>query len=301
MSNVLVVGLNPAWQQIVTLPSLVPGAVCRATRCEEFASGKGLNAARALARLGHRVSLLQVLAGDRGARIAAECEARGIRSLAVTVPGETRTCVTLLHGGQTTEIVNPFSVPPGDAATLGDRLLAQLPDAGRPDALLVCGSTPAGLSPGLHTEIVARVREAAGDETLILWDSVAGLTRDALARIDWLKINAGEYAALAPAPDDVAARVSVLITDGAAPATARLSGIPWTCHLPPLDAVVNPIGAGDAATAALADALLRGLGAREAAGRALAAASASCLETAPASWDPGIATRIEAALRWERP
>src|SRR5690606_10469609 len=288
-----IAGLNPAWQQIFTVPHLRPDAVNRAEAYAELASGKGMNVAKVLAARGHEVTLWQVLAGENGQRLQAACARLGIRSAHAFTDGDTRVCATLLHAGRTTEVIAPFSVA-ADAA-LADRLLAAVPDEPF-DALLVCGTVPAGLDDAVLA--TARTRLST---LLTIWDSVAGLTPDVLPRVNWLKVNAEEYRALAPALA-AAASPSLLITDGARPAFVKTRGGPGAyCAVPRLDALVNPIGAGDTATAMLADGLLRGLDAHTASARALAAAAASCLNVLPAVWDAADAARLEAGLRWLDP
>jgi 1-phosphofructokinase len=285
-----VAGLNPAWQQVFVLPGLRTGEVNRAGAYRALASGKGLNAAKVLARRGHAVSILQILAGASGKRVLEACSALGVRSLHVRTEGETRACATLLHDGRATEIIAPFSV--ADAA-LPDQLLGRVRDGAAYDALLICGTMPGGLPDGLHAALAARVRAP-----LLLWDSVAGLTEGLLPRVSWIKVNAEEHRALAPLLERSPARPSLLITDGAAPAAARIAEAAWRCTVPPPEAVLNPIGAGDTVAAMLADGLLRGLDARAAIAGALAAASASCANLLPAEWEPREAARIERDIRW---
>jgi fructose-1-phosphate kinase PfkB-like protein len=294
MAKILVVGLNPAWQQLFVLPSLKPGAVHRATDYAALASGKGMNAAKILAARGHAVSLLQVLAGENGQRVQAACERLGIRSLHVSVPGDTRVCATLMHAGETTEVIAPFVVTDPN---ISQELLGCVPQENF-DALLVCGTLPSGIPESLYGALADRIAAP-----LTIWDSVAGLSADALARVTWLKVNAEEYRALAPLLTVADSDPALLITDGAAPATVRLPKTETVrsirCHVPKLDAIVNPIGAGDTVTAMLADGLLRGLDARAAIASALAAAAASCLNRLPAVWDEADAARLEPQIRWE--
>ena len=81
MAPILVVGLNPAWQKILEFEVLEPGEVNRARSLVQLASGKGMNAAKVLRRLGHEVHLLQVLGGSNGQRCLEGCMSLGIRSL----------------------------------------------------------------------------------------------------------------------------------------------------------------------------------------------------------------------------
>lgn len=301
MAKILVAGLNPAWQQIFALPALRMGAVNRAGEYQALASGKGMNAARILAARGHDVSLLQVLAGENGRRMLADCAQKGIRSLHVFTEGETRVAATLLHAGETTEIIGPFSVSGAPPDLLADQLLAQVPGE-RFDALLVCGTLPSGFSGEMYGALADRV-----NAPLLIWDSVAGLSAGALSRVTWLKVNAEEHRALAPLLAQSSARLSLLITDGANPASVRFppgadGAAPQalSCAVPRVENILNPIGAGDTVTAMLADGLLGGMDARAAVSRALAAAAASCLHLLPATWLPEDAARIEKDILWAR-
>ncbi len=301
MAKIFIAGLNPAWQQVFTMPPLRLDAVNRAQAYAELASGKGMNVAKILAARGHDVTLWQVLAGreagENGQRLEVACQRSGIRSVHAYTAGHTRICATLLHDGGATEVIAPFSV--AHDATLADRLLAALPHE-RFDALLTCGTVPAGLD-----DTVLAVAQARLSPALTIWDSVAGVTPDLLSRVDWLKVNAEEYRMLAPswtAPGSAARAPSLLITDGARPALVAPRGeAPVACAVPRLEGVVNPIGAGDTVTAMLADGLLRGLDARAASAQALAAAAASCLHVLPAVWDEAEAARVEAGLQWLDP
>lgn len=301
MAKVFIAGLNPAWQQVFTMPHLRLDTVNRAQAYEELASGKGMNAAKILAARGHDVTLWQVLAGhqagENGQRIEAACARLGIRSVHAYTAGQTRVCTTLLHDGGATEVIAPFSV--ADDAGLAERLLAALPRE-RFDAVLACGTVPAGLD-----EAVLAVARARLAPALTIWDSVAGVTPDLFSRVDWLKVNADEYRMLSASwasPAAPSQLPSLLITDGAQPALVAPRGeAPVACAVPRLEGVVNPIGAGDTVTAMLADGLLRGLDARAASAQALAAAAASCLHVLPAVWDEAEAARVEAGLQWLDP
>jgi tagatose 6-phosphate kinase len=124
--------------------------------------------------------------------------------------------------------------------------------------------------------------------------------------VTWLKVNAEEYRTLLlkfPVLARAEAGPALLITDGGEPATVCFpdagSVRSLRCHVPKLEAVVNPIGAGDTVTAVLADGLLRGLDPLPAVAAAMAAAAASCLNRLPAVWDDADAARLERSIRLE--
>ena len=252
MAKILVAGLNPAWQQVFRLPGFRSGAVNRADAFWSLGSGKGLNVARILARHGHEVHLLQVLAGENGRRVRAACEAAGVRSLEVWAEGETRVCATLLREGAVDEIIAPFRV---DEDSVAERLLELSEGASGGssgyDAMLACGTAPAGLRPDLLADLALRAVAP-----LLVWDSMAALTPEILPRITWLKVNAEELAALEPSLAASSKRPDLFVTDGARAARLRTGDGSWACVPPRVAAMVNPIGAGDAATAVFTDGIL---------------------------------------------
>jgi fructose-1-phosphate kinase PfkB-like protein len=299
MAKILVAGLNPAWQQVVTVPHLHGGGVNRATDSRGLAGGKGMNAAKILARAGHDVSLLQVLAGTNGDRMLDACTERGIFSLHVFCEGENRAAITVLHDGTATEIIEPFSVGdsarnPSGGSALEESLLESIPENVAYDALIICGTLPEGMDPGFYENLVGRV-----SCKILIWDSVVGLSEKVARRVTWLKVNAEEHRTLAPLLEKYGAAPSLLVTDGPGKARVSDSDASGTIILPTLENVVSPIGAGDTVTAMLADGLLtEGLSIRDAITRALACAMASCLQPLPADWKTWDATRIEKEIQW---
>lgn len=290
MAKILVVGLNPAWQRVLAFASLRLGAVNRARETWTLASGKGINAAKALQHLGHEVTLLQILAGENGKRCLDACAAMHLHSLHVWVKGETRVCTTMLSdAGEATELIEPFVVSDVGVET---RLLQLLDSAVVFDAVIICGSLPAGISDSLYTQLLRRVTPKQ-----IIWDSIMGLTPELLPRITWIKVNHTEYAQLS---STMKLNMPALITAGA--------GLPRVCNsvdadghyrLPHPIPIRNPIGAGDTVTAGLADGLLRGLSDADAVTHALALGAASCATPLPAEWDARQAADLQAQIHRE--
>lgn len=94
--ELLVLGLNPAWQRLFSLPhALVPGEVHRLPAVVEYASGKGINAARVLQTLGVRPVVAHFLGGATGDAIAAECARIDLAQLVAPLAEPTRICTTL--------------------------------------------------------------------------------------------------------------------------------------------------------------------------------------------------------------
>jgi len=299
MSRILVTGLNPAWQKVLEFDALTPGKVNRASSCREYGSGKGLNAAMVLRRLGHDVSLLQVVGGVNGHRLCEFSERSGIQVLNVRVDRETRVCSTLLdrQSATVTELIEPFAVDPEERVT--QRLLELLPVSAHWDALVIMGTAPAGVGPGIYLQIARRVRAS-----LLVVDVVREMDEDLLQTANVIKINAGEFQQLVDRgidwKGDRLRWPTALVTDGGEPAllVENRGGVirQTRFRLPPLVQVYNPIGAGDTVTACLTHGLLEGLSLEDACRAALAAGSASCLRLLPGDYDPQIQQRLAAAI-----
>ncbi len=301
MAEILVVGLNPAWQTVLGFRDFRPGEVNRAHSAENLASGKGFNAAKVLIRLGHRVSLLQFLGGENGRKCLQACEAMGIRSMHAWVKAETRRCLTLLHRsdspaadgtegryakedpsrgtatGETTEIIEPFHVEP----EAGETLLAALPaQPGSFDAVAICGTVPPGAGEGIYDSVLDRYRPKVS-----VVDAWQGLGRRTLAKATCLKMNLSEYRNLTESLGAAPAEGLFLVTSGSGEASVLRAGATVARLEPPrLASVANPIGAGDTVTAGVLHHLLLGLGPIEAFRHGLAMGSASCLERRPAEY-----------------
>ncbi len=300
MARFLVVGLNPAWQKVLEFDSLALGQVNRARSKVEFGAGKGLNAARALRRLGNEASLLQIIGGANGRRIEASCRGEGIHSLGVEVSQETRVCTTIvdLDKGQSSELIEPFQVEPEEKVEA--RLLASLSRYCQCfDALLICGTVPAGMK----AEIYLDIHRAVEPQVTIL-DAYKELPDELWAKAHFLKINQQEYENLKTSNfvggDFPRSGPTFLITDG--PRPARLienqAGrvVEKIFLLPVLNDVRNQIGAGDTVTGAFAHFILHGLNATESFKEALAVGSASCLSLVPGEFKEEDQRRIAEAI-----
>jgi fructose-1-phosphate kinase PfkB-like protein len=297
MARILVLGMNPAWQTVLTLPRIQLGGVNRAGESQSLASGKGMNCARVLARMGHDVTLVQVLAGEFGKRCLDACEKAGIRSVHIWADGETRQCLTLRNTADhsVTEIIEPFAVD--YRKSWGDTLLKHLEELGRIDASIFLGSLPNGWAGSFYAEALARVQ---GD-TMVL-DTLQGLSWVALRQAHWVKVNSDEwnaFKAATPRPlDELSATWHAFITQGSEPAWVEKQGrVMGTIEIPGIE-VVNPIGAGDTVTAGLVHHLLMGRNIPTAVTAALGMGMASCLDILPAHYAPEDAEAFQAKLHW---
>lgn len=264
MAPVLVLSLNPALDLSVSLERLTPGRVNRTRETHLEAAGKGVNVARVLVALGHRVTLSGFLGSDNDGVFRRVFETLGVEDACLRVPGETRTNVKLAEDdGRVTDINGPGVVIDAEA---WQRLIAELErrltaSTGRPRAVVIAGSLPPGVTPDKLGELVSRVCEAG----LPAWVDTSGPALDAA-------IAAGATA-VKPNEHELAAWAGQSVLDGAArhAAARRLrdagveeavvsagaEGVLWLGRhgdwqaVPPRVAAVNTVGAGDTLVAAL--------------------------------------------------
>jgi 1-phosphofructokinase len=251
---------NPSVDRTLSVPALVPGAVHRADGETVEPSGKGVNVAFALHRVGVEVVAVLPVAGHAGAHLAAMLQEAGLPHELVPSAGETRSNVSLVEPDGTTTKVNES----------GPRLAAagieQLSEAARRlseddgDWVVWCGSLPRGFAP---QELAARVAAGRAAGRLVGLDSSGeALTLTVTAAPEALphliKPNTEELAELtgrslmtvgdvADAARSLVARGvrTVLVSLGADGAVLAEAGV--VLHgVAQAERVVNTAGAGDA-------------------------------------------------------
>lgn len=263
MARVVVVTPNPAIDVTYGVADQISGESHRVLTVERRPGGKGINVARALLALGHEPVNVLPLGGGAGDWIAVALADLGLAASVTPVAGLTRTCVAVTdpHGHPTV-----YNEPgPAVSADEWDALLADtarlLADS---SMLIVSGSLPAGTDATLVARLVAAAK--AANVPVLLDVSGASLTAAARAGADILKPNAQELLE-ATGEDTLDAAVAAVRALGAnlVVVSRGTEGLVATDDagsyaVPAVTGVSgNPTGAGDAATAGLAAALLDGL------------------------------------------
>jgi 1-phosphofructokinase len=305
-ARVFTVTLNPAIDQTVRIPALVPGAVHRAIGQQVEAGGKGVGVAAVLAALGAPVTASGWLGADNDAVFAAAFAAGGIDDAMVRVPGATRTNIKLADAARcdSTDINLPgLALAPAALAEAESRLLEALRAQVRPgDWCELAGSLPPGA--GAETwERIARALAAQGARIAIdtggavllrLLRRLSDPSAGAPVPVDLVKPNRAELEELVgralPALADVADAATELCRghgvrravislggDGAVIATADGR---WFAEAPRVP-VATTVGAGDALVAGTLAALVRGEGFPAAAVFGMACAAARIQRIAP--------------------
>jgi 1-phosphofructokinase family hexose kinase len=288
---VLIAGPNLTIDRTSRLAELRPGEVLRLADVVITPGGKGLNVARAALILGAPASLAGFIPGHTGRAAAALIAEEGVTLQGIPVGGEIRSTTIVLEPDRATVLNEPGpALSGGDWAALETVIEAALPDHG----VLVCsGSLPPGAPEDGYASLIA-LAHAAGRSAVV--DATGDVLAAALvARADVVAPNLGEAEgvlygrtdeAVDAAPDarpralqaarDLVARGAraAVVTAAAAGAAVFVDGEATWIDAPRVS-VVNPIGAGDVLTAALAAALERGAGLAEAAHEGVAAASAA--------------------------
>ena len=271
---ILVVGLSPALQRTLEFGEFHTGAVNRAKRVCETASGKGVNVVRVAKQLGATVRLLTVAGGHRGELLVASIKAQRIPSSVVRVQAETRVCQTLLGGSAITELVE-------EAGALRAREVARVIsayDAALRKARLVVltGTVPPGCGDDFYARLIAKAR-AGGVPVLV--DAQARQLANAVRARPWLvRINRDAFAAV-PKLDRRGVEWFV-ISDGARPVTVAHDREAFRLK-PPRVRAINSVGSGDAMMAGIACGLWRGQSMREAVRLGIACGAANALTLTP--------------------
>jgi 1-phosphofructokinase family hexose kinase len=298
---VVIAGPNLTIDRTMTIEALLPGNVLRFESVVVTPGGKGVNVARGARALGRPARLVGFLPGRTGAACAGLLADEGVSLVGVEVGGELRsTAVVLERDGRVTVFNEPG--PPlaaGDWERFEAVVGSELEDAG----VLACsGSLPPGAPDDAYARLVrvARERGAAaivdvsGGQLDAALASGPDVVTPNLAEAEGLlrgradeTVEAGEPSvvrarAAAAAGELIArgARRAVVTAAAAGAAVADGDGATWL-DAPPVSAVRNPIGAGDALVAGLAVALERGESFADAVAWGMAAGAAS-VETAGA-------------------
>ena len=305
---ILVIGANPAWEKVLEFQEFQAGEVNRALRVGGYAAGKATNFCRALQHHGGLPGRqLTFLGGEAGHRFSTALATEGLECQFVPVDPETRTCTNCVCQGTMTELVEPGT--PITKAMLQEFLSLLRENLAGAAGVAIAGSIPADSCGDFMREVALATRNA---QLPLLLDNYQDASEALSVKPDpILKINAMELRRLT-GQETIAeglawlgqryAKVTAAITDG--PSRAWLldgtDASITTLELPKLDKIVNPLGAGDTASAVFFERLLAHQPCPEAFADALAAASASCLTDQAGCFVSETAATIRETIRLSR-
>ncbi|MBM9505201.1 1-phosphofructokinase family hexose kinase [Actinacidiphila acididurans] len=294
---IITVTLNAALDVTYRVASLRPHATHRVLDTAQRPGGKGINAARVLAALGHPVVVTGFAGGATGdelrRELAGPARAGLLTDALVPIAGPTRRTVAVVdeRTGDTTQFNEPG--PTVSAAEWAGFLAGyrELLTAGGVDAVALCGSLPPGVPVGAYADLVREAR-SAGLYTL-LDTSGEPLRRGLAARPDLIKPNAEELTALTGISEPVRA-AQVARRRGARAVAASLGpdGMlavaedgEWRAAPPGGRLAGNPTGAGDSAVAALLSGFAEHLPWPDRLARAVALSAATVAAPAAGEYD----------------
>ncbi|MHB8970336.1 MAG: 1-phosphofructokinase family hexose kinase [Pirellulaceae bacterium] len=267
----LCVTLNPCLDKTLVVPPWTPGEhQVRGRSFSQVVGGKGVNVARALRRLSHPAQPALFLGGELGQlchRLLREQD--GFEPLVTWTQSPTREILTLRTEDTANQTAffdpNP-TILPGERDEFAAKLVAAF--AAGVTWCVMSGSSPCRATDDLYATLVRQARKK-GVSTLV--DTYGDCFGMALAAVpDVVKLNRQECEqALGMQLDSPQSMREALqrIRDTGVRYVAVTCGplgmaAAWDQHVtawkPPAIELVNPIGAGDAMTAGLVDALSRG-------------------------------------------
>jgi tagatose 6-phosphate kinase len=301
---ILTVTLNAALDITYRVRALRPRTSHRVSEVVERPGGKGINVARVLATLGHRVTVTGFAGGTTG-RTLRELLARApgtpVDAL-IPVAGTTRRTVSVLDpGADDATLLNE----PGPAISAAEWAALQavyrdlLPAA---RAVALCGSLPPGVPVGAYAGLIREAR-AAGVPVL-LDTSGEPLRRGVAARPDLLKPNAGELAELTGSHDplqaarDARRRGARTVVASLGPEGMLAVGPEGLWRATPSSVLRgNPTGAGDSAVAGLLSGLVENLPWPERLARATALSAATVASPAAGEFDRALYEELLGRVR----
>jgi tagatose 6-phosphate kinase len=292
---------SPSFQRVMYFDHVVSGSVNRASKVKTFASGKGVNCSRAIARIGGSARNLLFLGGETGRGMALALKNEKFRSLIIPVSSNTRSCVTVIcrKSGVSELIENSPKLNRKDEEKIQNQFRRALPSS---DLVVCIGSIPKGISSSFYRQIAI---EAARKNVRVLIDAEGEALLKALRAKPWLvKFNHLEFAStfrlstrregwiqrgILKAHRLGAARVIVTKSDAVYVSDGR-----WVRRLKvPLVKVKNTVGAGDTFIGVLAHMLSRGKNLFDSARFATACASAAVTGNGYGDFKPSLARMLK--------
>ena len=299
---ILCLGTTPTVQRTMTFERVTPDTVNRAVEVIESASGKSINVARTLRRLGKPALATGFLGGEGRRLIREDLDRAGIGHEFANVDPKTRTCTTVIDraAGTVTELVEePQPVEPDAYGRLLGAMAARFRSA---QCLILSGSLPPRAPQDFYARCVRLARNAG---VPVVLDARGEPLRQALAEKPTIvKPNRQELAETAgfQIDSDAALRAAItgllergprwaLITDGPRDVIASDGRSFWSVTPPPIKPI-NPIGSGDAFAAGLAIALVEHSDLPTAARLAAACGAANALNSPPGHARPQDVDRL---------
>ena len=266
---ILTITLNPSVDISYKLDQFSIDTVNRVENVSKTAGGKGLNVARVLCQLGEEVAASGFLGGSLGGFISSQIETLGIQDYFVRIAGETRNCISVIHEGKQTEVLESGpTITENETILFLDKFTEYVQQV---EIVTISGSLPKGLSTNFYVKLLEIARNF---DTQVLLDSNGALLTSILESENkpyLIKPNEEEFADFlgqnsmnetqiiealeSPLFVDVP---WVVVTLGADGAIVKHGKALYRAKAPKIEAI-NPVGSGDSVVAGFAAGISRGL------------------------------------------
>jgi len=291
---IVAAGLTPAWQRIMVFDRVVPGEVNRAERTLECISGKVTNTAVAARFLGGDVTAVMPIGPNVRESVTREMAGLNLACEFIATAAPTRTCVTVIEraSGRVTELVEESAtLSPSESADFADRLRKCWSKAG---ILVFSGSLPHGMPPETYRDLLSQcpipfIADFRGPGLIAVLPLRPLLVKPNRAELEaTLGREFRDDRELISGMQDLCRRGAVwtLVSQGSASVWLASESEVYRFDPPAPEAVVNPIGCGDALAGALAWAVQAGFSLPDAVRLGVAAAQDNLRALLPCRLDP---------------
>ncbi len=277
--------LNPAIDRELTVTAVEFDAVLPAIKAQVDLGGKGFNVSRLLKSMGMPSTALGFVGGRTGDRLRHGLQGLDIQTDFVSIPGETRTNISIVTERHDHYIKVNEKGPMVDEAQQRELLdkVASIAESG--DWWVLAGSLPPGVPDSFYAQIIKILNKHRA--ITILDTTGESLRLGCETRPFLVKPNAEETQKLTGLPVDTTTQIiaaaaelrnmgaqNVVISLGKKGALLHTADGSWLVHSPRIQEK-NPIGAGDSMVGGLVWGLSQGYSLKESLGWGAASGAAS--------------------------
>jgi 6-phosphofructokinase 2 len=283
---VYTITLNPALDRTLWVEKIQPDDSNRIEREERYAGGKGIDVSKVLTTLELRNNALGFIGGFAGEEVEGRLLNEGISCDFIRISGETRTNIVvndMSNGKQTVFTASGPEIRPHELM----RIIHKVEKLERPDIVVISGSLPPGIHPGIYRKLVAIAKDKGARVILdtdgnALKVGVQGFPEVIKPNIHELSRLVGTglkgIDAITRAAVNVHKQgVKIVLVSMGAKGILLVSKSKRYLASPPKVKVENTIGAGDSAVAGFVYGLVKGKSIRDALIYSVAAGTATTL------------------------
>jgi tagatose 6-phosphate kinase len=309
LKMILCLGTTPVYQRTMVFDRVTSDAVNRAKEVHDYASGKSVNAARVISTLGESVLATGFVGGGRGNALCRDLDAAGIPHDFVTIPTETRQCVTVIDGsaGTATELVEESSPAGAEAwAQLESKLHRILPQS---KIWVFSGTLAPDAAPDFYARWIPLARQNGARAIIDVSGEPLQLAMRQGGAI--LKMNRDELALTVGADlsdersltdamiEHTPPEGAIVVTLGADGAVLCNGGQCWRARSPRVT-TVSAVGSGDSFAGGLAAALQQNQSLIEALKLAIACGAANAITPRAGFLDRDVVARLAEMIQVEQ-